>query len=131
MGMRFAPTWFRQVTPPLLHMTSLTTGWTITSRHIFQREKKTKLGCQKKWGWCSEAWRTESRGVIFWWGGSKTPLHHLRGSVVSSPAGPEQTTLSYIWSPPDGLSSQMKSCFCACCRFCTSFLWASTIDGWV
>jgi len=26
MGMGFAPTWLRQVTPPLLHMTTLTTG---------------------------------------------------------------------------------------------------------
>ena len=25
MGMGFAPTWLRQVTPPLLHMTTLTT----------------------------------------------------------------------------------------------------------
>jgi len=26
MGMGFAPTWLRQVSPPLLHMTTLTTA---------------------------------------------------------------------------------------------------------
>jgi len=32
MGMGFAPTWLRQVSPPLLHMTTLTTvvGWSFT-----------------------------------------------------------------------------------------------------
>jgi len=31
MGMGFAPTWLRQVSPPLLHMTTLTTAYTAFS----------------------------------------------------------------------------------------------------
>jgi len=30
MGMGFAPTWLRQVSPPLLHKTTLTTVWKVS-----------------------------------------------------------------------------------------------------
>jgi len=41
MGMGFAPTWLRQVSPPLLHKTTLTTAWRPFYRkqlHWFFRE---------------------------------------------------------------------------------------------
>jgi len=34
MGMGFAPTWLRQVSPPLLHKTTLTTGGIFCGRSI-------------------------------------------------------------------------------------------------
>jgi len=44
MGMGFAPTWLRQVSPPLLHKTTLTTDcwlgdWKVT-RHVKMSEKQ-------------------------------------------------------------------------------------------
>ena len=35
MGMGFAPTWVRQVTPPLLHKTTLTTAMHTQSALLF------------------------------------------------------------------------------------------------
>jgi len=34
MGMGFAPTWLRRVRPPLLHKTTLTTGYGTCSQRI-------------------------------------------------------------------------------------------------
>ena len=44
MGMGFALTWLRQVSPPLLHMTTLTTGWlhwckTVVTHHYAEGQK--------------------------------------------------------------------------------------------
>jgi len=54
MGMGFAPTWLRQVSPPLLHKTTLTT--------VNQSSKRIRVGYVNAWAWLGVAAGGSGRG---------------------------------------------------------------------
>jgi len=74
MGMGFAPTWLRQVSPPLLHMTTLTIApetfpipWWVTVPYLVALR-------QSSWEWVSEVEKLATEAQLCWCGRSATNL---------------------------------------------------------
>jgi len=99
--------------------------------------RKTKLGCQKNWGWGCPARMGEIGGGVLREGTAS--LFHTSYSVGSALCSPSkgsgriparQIIISYFKSSSWPLLQHVRNCFCECWRFFTLFLAATTLDSW-